>query len=205
MVVSLLLAITGALLQSLVRLRIAHRHIVLSTVLRVLIVAAIALCPGMESGVHDSCGAAEVVGPRRLLALREGIAVVPRSRVSLHKTTAALFVHLLKGEILLKRHEPTRYAVVVTAGNVRLINITAVVCVGVHKERTVITVLDGSTEMSVLDGTGRPYGVTALTLQAGDRAELRRVGAALEFRFEPAEGVGSVHDESGNTTRRAAE
>jgi len=185
-----LLGIAGLLLQPLVRLQIAHRRTVLSAVLRVLIVEAIGLCPGTESGVHDSCRATKVASQGRLPVVQEGIIFAPRSRVSLQKTTSSVFVHLLKGEVFLERRAPTRYAVTVTAGNAQLSNIKAVVCVGVWKDRTVVTVLDGSTEMSVIDVKGHPYGITAITLQAGDRVELLQVGAALEFHFRSIEHVG---------------
>jgi ferric-dicitrate binding protein FerR (iron transport regulator) len=76
---------------------------------------------------------------------------------------------------------------VVTAGSALIRNIEASVCIGVEGKRTVIAVLEGAVDISVLT-TGEPRG--EITLRTGDRVELRRVRADVMFHFASDELVG---------------
>jgi ferric-dicitrate binding protein FerR (iron transport regulator) len=58
---------------------------------------------------------------------------------------------------------------VVTAGNAQLRNIHAVVCVNVHEERTVVSVLEGVAEFSELGARGARREFGGIVLRAGDR------------------------------------
>jgi ferric-dicitrate binding protein FerR (iron transport regulator) len=98
---------------------------------------------------------------------------------------------------LFKRRKTTEYPVVVTADNAQLRNIYAVVCVNVHKERTVVSVLDGAAEFSELRAQGARQELGGIILRAGDRVKLRRVGQEVEFRLvgagaDPAHCAGST-------------
>ena len=76
---------------------------------------------------------------------------------------------------------------VVTAGSALIRNIEASVCIGVEGTRTVIAVLEGAVDISVLT-TGEPRG--EITLRAGDRVELRRVRSDVMFHFASDDTVG---------------
>jgi ferric-dicitrate binding protein FerR (iron transport regulator) len=169
-----------------------RRSILVSVAIRVLVVGAAVACgSGAQDHGNGSCRAA----PGELSdldLLREGITVFSPSHVSVSKTADMLLVHVLKGEVLFNRHESAEYPVMVTAGNVRLRNIHAVVCVNVQKERTDVSVFDGVVELSELGAEGDPLVLGGLTLRAGDQVELRRVWQGMEFRLARA-GTDSAH------------
>jgi ferric-dicitrate binding protein FerR (iron transport regulator) len=169
-----------------IRAGVGRGNGVMSVALQVLVLGVALIHPGAREPGYAYCGMGANNEPRELgslLAEEQGITLAPRSRVSVRRTTKALLVHIVKGEVLFKRRESSDYPVVVTAGNTQIRNMEAVVCVGVEKERTVIAVRDGATEMWVLRPDGTRYAMNEITLRAGDLVELRESGADVVVRF----------------------
>lgn len=167
------------------RLPATHRSNAMSVAMRVLVVGATVL---FASGAQDcgevSCRAAPAESSD-LDLVEGGITIVPGSYVSVTRSANIVLVHVLEGEVFLKQHVTAAEPVVVNAGAAQLRNINAVICVNVHNERTVVSVLDGAAELR----TQRPQQQEAqqelggMTLRPGDRVELRRVGQELQFRL----------------------
>ena len=168
----------------------ARRDHVVSALLRGVILGFV-LVQGAAHG-DEYCSAGEVTDEQGRVGLLqgEGITFSSRSRVSVRKRAETLHIEVFSGEVLLRPRETSGYPIVVTAGSARIRNIEASVCVGVEGKRTVIAVLKGAVDMSVLT-TGEPGG--EITLRAGDRVELRQVHAGVMFHFasgDPASGLG---------------
>jgi ferric-dicitrate binding protein FerR (iron transport regulator) len=184
---------TGFIRRLVIRASVMRCNSAMSAALRVLILGVPLLYPAAQDRVHTYCRVTALDQPGEISLLEEGITLAPQSRVSVQKTAKALLIHVLKGEVLFNRRESSDYPVVVTAGNARISNIEAVICVGVEKERTVIAVLEGATEMSAL-GADRPsHAMNEVTLRTGDQVELRRVGpdVVLHFATDEVGGRGS--------------
>ena len=113
----------------------------------------------------------------------EGVALSARSRVSVERTAEALRIHVLAGEVLFKLRRGANYSLIVTAGSASLSHIEAAVCVGVDGERTVIAVMEGAVDMSVLNTDGQSMGTVEIPLRGGDRVELRRVRHDVALHF----------------------
>jgi len=164
-----------------------HRKIPVAVAFRVLVLWAGIVCVGSVGVAGQSPGQQTAIDESGEINLREeGITVVPQSRVSVHKTADMLLVHVFEGEVLFKRREPTRYPVVVTAGNAQLSKIRASVCVQVRKECTIVNVLDGAVELSGLQAQENRLDLGGIPLRTGDRAELRKIGKEMQFSFIPA-------------------
>ena len=169
-----------------------HRNIAVTVAIRVLALWAGVLCVSSARAPEQSPGQAATKEPGEINLLQEGITVIAQSHVSFHKTADVLLVHVLDGEVLFERREPTRDPVVVTAGNAQLSKIHAVVCVQVQKERTVVSVFDGAVEISERRAQDDRPELEGITLRTGDRAELKQMGRELQFRFTPA-GMERTH------------
>ena len=163
-----------------------HRNITVSVAIRVLVLWAGVLCVSSAREPGQSPRQALLEDPGEINLLQEGITVIAQSHVSVHKMADVLLVQVLDGEVLFERREPTRYPVVVTAGNAQLSKIRADVCVQVQKERTVVSVLDGAVEMSELRAQEDRPELEGITLRTGDRVELRKIGRELQYCFTPA-------------------
>jgi ferric-dicitrate binding protein FerR (iron transport regulator) len=171
-----------------------HRSNAMSVAMRVLVVGATVLfASGAQNCGKVSCRAA-VAESGDLDLVEGGISMIPGSNVSVTRTANRVLVHVLEGEVLFRQRATVAEAVMVTAGAVQLRNISAVICVNVHKERTVVSVLDGAAELRAQEpqqqeAQQEPGGIT---LRPGDRVELRRVGRQLLFRLTYVE-ADSVH------------
>ncbi len=163
---------------------VARSNSAMSAALQTLVLGVALIHPETKNAVHTHCNTGSTDGFRGLRLLEEGITLAPESRVSVRRTPNGMFVHVAKGEVLFKRRETHDYPIVVTAGNARISQIEAVVCVGVERERTVIAVLDGVTQMWALEPDGVRYAMNEMTLRGGDRVELRQVGGEVVLRFE---------------------
>ena len=115
----------------------------------------------------------------------------PKSHVSFQKKAGALLVHVWGGGALFRYPDSVASSVVVTAGNVQLSHIEAVVCVEVGRDRTIVEVLMGTATFTRLrTGTSARSGAE-LIFRAGDRVE---VGIRHAFgRW----GVGGVCEDAG--------
>jgi ferric-dicitrate binding protein FerR (iron transport regulator) len=173
-----------------IRAGVARGNSVMSAALQALVLGVTLIYPGAQDPVHTYCNTGAIEEPRELRPLEEGITLAPQSRVSVRKTAKALFIRILKGEVLFKRRVTRDYPVVVTAGNAQITRIEAVVCVGVEKERTVIAVLDGAIEMWALGPDRTRYAMHEITLRAGDRVELRQIGSDVVLHFATNVSVG---------------
>jgi|GEM_PF-5707287 len=164
-----------------------HRKIAVSVAFRVLVLWAGILCGSTAVAAGQSPGQQTAIEASGEINLREeGITVLPESRVSVQRTADMLLVHVSEGEVLFKWREPTRYPVVVTAGNAQLSKIRASVCVQVRKERTIVNVLEGAVELSGLRTQEDRHDSRGIPLRTGDRAELRKIGKEMQFSFRPA-------------------
>jgi ferric-dicitrate binding protein FerR (iron transport regulator) len=173
-----------------IRASVARGNSVMSAALQALVLGVTLIHPGAQDPVHTYCNTSVIDELRELRSLEEGITLAPQSRVSVRKTAKALFIHILKGEVLFRRRETIDYPIVVTAGNAQITRIEAVVCVGVEKERTVTAVLDGATEMWALGPDRTRYAMHEITLRAGDRVELTQIGSDVVLHFATDASVG---------------
>jgi ferric-dicitrate binding protein FerR (iron transport regulator) len=180
-----LLSLIGPLRQLATRLTAMRHRLTVSVAIRVVIVGTAVLCAsGSHTHVEASCNAL-LSESEHLDRLPEGITIVPDSHVSVRRSANMLLVHVLQGEVLVKRRELGDHPIVVTAGTAQVSDIHAVVCVRVHKERTDVSVLEGAAELSELAREGDQHALGGITLRAGDRVELKTVGQEVQLRLKP--------------------
>lgn len=137
-----------------------------------------------QTPLHVDCHAAVVIERGELSPAEAGITLGALSRVSIRKTPRALFVRVLTGEVLLKAQDVVVRPVVITAGNMRISAVDAVVCVGVNYDQSVIAVVDGITRVATLSIDDRSHVLSEMTLRAGDRMEVSRKGSEVILRLE---------------------
>jgi ferric-dicitrate binding protein FerR (iron transport regulator) len=156
---------------------------VASGVVRGLILAIVLFCVVARGSSHAY--GQEAAGGRASSGLLgdEGVMLSARSRVSVHRTAEALRIHVLAGEVSFKLRGGANYSLIVTAGSASLSHIEGAVCVGVDRERTVISVLEGAVDMFVLNTDGQSMGTDGIPLRGGDRVELRRVRHDVALHF----------------------
>jgi hypothetical protein len=164
-------------------LLVIHRKVILSTASVVPLIAVAALLYVADSHwMPVSCHSQSIDGSDDP-DLRKAITVGPKSHVSFRRTTGTLLVHIWKGDTLFRYPESSTASVVVTAGNVQLSHIEAIVCVDVIKDRTIVEVLMGTVTFTQLSAGSSTRSISELTLHTGDRLEVRLGTAEIALRY----------------------
>lgn len=163
-------------------LLVIHRKVILSTASVVPLIAVAALLYMAESHLLPVSCHSQSVDEDDDPSLRNAITVGPKSHVSFQRTTRTLLVHIWKGHTLFRYPQSSAASVVVTAGNVQLSHIEAIVCVDVIKGRTIVEVLMGTAMFTQLSYGSPTHSTSELTLHTGDRLEVRLGTAEIALR-----------------------
>ncbi len=180
----------GSLQRPLSRLWILHRNNGTSTTIWAWVLGGTLLCAAAYGYVPGHCQARALQDERKIALLKEeGITASAQSHLSISKTSKVLDIHVLTGQVLLHPPQGSHFPVVVTAGSARISPIDAAACVGVRSELTVIAVLHGALDISVLRADGESQHMDRIPLRAGDRVELTRMRDDVAVRFASGEPV----------------